>query len=137
MDCHRIKTIIIQQDVPTIKKTDLPIVNQFHADIEITKGGKGRGILYGILINQIKLEKEFIHRYADLVFDFGLQGQIIASGIAKYPNPLDNFEEMQRSIPHTRSIIGGTHKFIGAKGQITSFRNENNTYTHKLEILRQ
>jgi hypothetical protein len=34
-----------------------------------------------------------------------------------------------------RAVIGGTGKYIGARGQVTTTRNDDQTYEHRFELL--
>ena len=36
--------------------------------------------------------------------------------------------------PATRAIVGGTGKYVGVDGEVTTVRNEDGSYTHTLRI---
>ncbi|NBV64149.1 MAG: hypothetical protein EBR71_06720 [Planctomycetes bacterium] len=67
---------------------------------------------------------------AVLCFDDG--SQITALGVSRYHNP---GIEMTPGEPQTRPIVGGTGIYLGARGQITTTRNADGTYTQLIELL--
>ena len=44
---------------------------------------------------------------------------------------------MTSSEPQTRAIVGGTGIYLGARGQITSTRNADGTYTQLIELVNE
>jgi hypothetical protein len=67
-----------------------------------------------------------------LFFTFG-DGQIIALGAVDYPSTAAEFNSGQ---PVVRAILGGTGKYIGARGQLTSTRNTDGSYTQVFTLVR-
>jgi hypothetical protein len=57
---------------------------------------------------------------------------IVVSGASVYP---EQSVEMAINNPQVRAVIGGTGDFIGARGQVTTVRNEDGSYEHSFEIL--
>lgn len=57
--------------------------------------------------------------------------EIIAQGRTYYSQ---NQKIMNTGVPQRRAIVGGTGKYKGVTGQITTTRNEDGTYTHELEM---
>ncbi len=69
-----------------------------------------------------------------LFFTFsGGQDQIIAFGAGDYPLTAAKFNAAQ---PVVRAILGGTGKYIGARGQLTSTRNTDGSYTQVFSLMR-
>jgi hypothetical protein len=58
-----------------------------------------------------------------LIFTFGdnRDDQIVVMGVPDYPS---NAAEFNAGQPVVRAILGGTGKYMGARGQLTSTRNE-------------
>ena len=69
-----------------------------------------------------------------LFFTFGGgQDQIIALGAGDYPPTAAEFNAGQ---PVVRALLGGTGKYIGARGQLTSTRNTDGSYTQVFTLVR-
>jgi hypothetical protein len=69
-----------------------------------------------------------------LFFTFGGgQDQIIAFGTGDYPPTAAEFNGGQ---PVVRAILGGTGRYIGARGQLTSTRNTDSSYTQVFTLVR-
>ena len=68
-----------------------------------------------------------------MVFDFGEGNTIVVGGKSIYPN-IDKSEIVENQ-PQLRAIIGGTGSFIGARGQISTKRNDDGTYEHLVELV--
>jgi hypothetical protein len=61
------------------------------------------------------------------------QDQIIVFGVADYSPTAAEFNAGQ---PVVRAILGGTGKYIGARGQLTSTRNADGSYTQVFTLLK-
>jgi hypothetical protein len=69
-----------------------------------------------------------------LFFTFGDgQDQIVALGAVDYPPITAEFDAGQ---PVVRAVLGGTGRYIGALGQLTSTRNTDGAYTQVFTLLR-
>ncbi len=70
-------------------------------------------------------------RMRNVVFSFA-GGQIVASGVGLYPNT-----EMVLAVqvPARIAIVGGTGKYLGARGEVTTIRRADKTYRHVLTLL--
>lgn len=69
-----------------------------------------------------------------LFFTFaGGQDQIIVLGAADYPSTTAEFNSDQ---PVVRAILGGTGRYIGARGQLTSTRKKDGSYTQVFTLLK-
>jgi hypothetical protein len=64
-------------------------------------------------------------RMADLIFDLP-DGQIVAHGVGTFPR---GDWRLRSASPVVRAIVGGTKAYIGARGELTTTRNANGTYT--------
>ena len=69
-----------------------------------------------------------------LFFTFdGGKNQIIAFGAADYSPAAPEFDAGQ---PVVRPVLGGTGKYMGARGQVTSTRNAGGSYTQTFTLLK-
>ena len=59
--------------------------------------------------------------------------QIIAFGAADYSPSAPEFDAGQ---PVVRAVLGGTGKYMGARGQVTSTRNSDGSYTQVFALLK-
>ena len=59
--------------------------------------------------------------------------QISAFGVADYSPNVAEFEAGQQVV---RAILGGTGKYMGARGQVASTRNADGSYTQVLTLLK-
>ena len=60
-------------------------------------------------------------------------GQLVANGASEY---LGNEIELQINKPVTIAIVGGTGKYLGARGEVTTRRNADGTYRHVIKLLK-
>ena len=68
----------------------------------------------------------------DVVFDLGSGDSIVVAGGSVYAKATT---EMNSDMPQRRAVIGGTGKFLGARGQVTTTRKGDGTYEHRFELL--
>ncbi|MCP4382580.1 MAG: dirigent protein, partial [Hyphomicrobiales bacterium] len=118
----------VQQDVPALAAVDIGIDGPSHADmlafeaaIEAEDGAKGT--LTGILITvDLPVEADDIHedRLGQLVFDLGSGSSLVVAGESVYAREAT---EMDADRPQIRAVVGGTGRFLGARGQVTTTRN--------------
>lgn len=69
-------------------------------------------------------------RLLTAIFDL-LDGEISVSGITHY-NPTATRLDLLK--PVTRAITGGTGAYVGVRGEVTTTRNEDDTFTHVLRM---
>jgi hypothetical protein len=74
------------------------------------------------------IERE--ERMLTAIFDLP-EGQISVLGISYYKK---SDRLLETGAPETRAIVGGTGKYVGVDGEVTTVRNENGSYTHTLRI---
>jgi hypothetical protein len=70
-------------------------------------------------------------RIGTMVFDLGDENEIIAQGGTSYHH---GEQQMKLGIAQKRAIVGGTGKYKGVEGEITTIRNDDGTYTHVLDV---
>jgi len=70
-------------------------------------------------------------RIGTMVFDLGDENEIIAQGGTSYHH---GEQQMKLGIAQKRAIVGGTGKYKGVEGEITTTRHDDGTYTHVLDI---
>ena len=70
-------------------------------------------------------------RIGTMVFKFDDENKIVASGGTVYHK---GEQIMKLGIDQKRAVVGGTGKYKGIKGEITTSRNEDGTYKHILDV---
>ena len=99
----------------------------FHEEASLSSPSLGE--VMGLMIS-IKLD-DAQERFTNVEFDWkDSNDSLVISSIHAYP--INAFES---DTPIHRAIIGGTGKYIGAKGEITSNRQENGWYHHKITLV--
>lgn len=71
-------------------------------------------------------------RIGTIIFNLGDDNEIIAQGGTSYKM---GEQQMNNGLPQKRAIIGGTGKYKGISGEVTTTRNEDGTYTHVLDVI--
>lgn len=138
------ETLTIYQDAPVLKPLDLgPPGNSlgdayyFSAPLHSSPGGLVTGEVFGsktLFKVAAEANPNSEKRATLLFFTFGDgQDQIIAFGAADYPPTTAEFNAGQ---PVVRAILGGTGKYMGVRGQLTSTRNTDGSYTQVFMLLR-
>ena len=129
--------IVLDQGVPVLKVVEsadgASNIVLFVADLA-TNSGTSAGTLTGSMTTIANSGNGVAGsaRHRELVFDLP-QGQLIALGTSLYP---ENATEMDRNKPVTIAIVGGTGRYMGARGQVKTNRNADGTYRHVLTLLR-
>ncbi len=138
------ETLTIYQDAPKMKLLDLGEpgnspgdVYHFFAPLHSSPGGPVIGEVFGSK-TLVKLATDanpnFEQRTTFLCFTFSdRQDHIIALGVADYSPTAGEFEADK---PRARAILGGTGKYMGARGQLTSTRNADGSYTQVFTLLK-
>ena len=137
---NAITSIKLHQELPEIVHLDLGIEGSSHGDLmafdsDFTNDKGMMGILSGYITTvDIPNEAEtFEDRMVHMVFDFGEANTIVVGGKSVYPKTLG--AEFTKQIPQIRAVIGGTGAYMGARGQLTTTRNEDGTYEHLIELM--
>ena len=138
------ETLTVYQDAPKMKLLDLGEpgnspgdVYHFSAPLRSSAGGQITGEVFGSK-TLIKLatdaDPDVEKRGTLLFFTFGAgQDQIVVFGISNYSPTAGEFAAVQ---PVVRPVLGGTGKYMGARGQIISTRNADDSYTQVFTLLK-
>ena len=138
------ETLTVYQDAPTLNLLDHgPLgrspgdVHHFSAPLHSSPGGPVTGEVFGTK-TLVKLATEtnpnLEQRATLLSFTFGdRQDQIIVLGVVDYSPTGAEFNPDQ---PVVRAILGGTGKYAGARGQLTSTRNADGSYKQVFTLLK-
>jgi hypothetical protein len=70
-------------------------------------------------------------RIGTMVFKLGDENKIIASGGTSYKK---GQVLMEQQVSQKRAVVGGTGKYKGIKGEVTTTRSEDGTYRHVLDV---
>ena len=133
--------LTIHQDLPTLVHVDLGKEGAsqgdmlaFDAAVKTTDGVKGK--LSGFVLTVDIPEKDhevFQDRIVSMVFDLGGANTLVIAGKSVYPHRGEL--EMKKNNPQMRAVIGGTGKYIGARGQVSTTRDKDGGYTHRIELV--
>jgi hypothetical protein len=138
------ETLTVYQDAPTLNLLDHGPpgsspgdVYQFFAPLHSSPGGPVAGEVFGTK-TLVKLATDanpnLEQRTTLLSFTFGdRQDQIIVLGVVDYSPTGAEFNAGQ---PVVRAVIGGTGKYMGARGQLASTRNADGSYTQVFTLLK-
>ncbi|MEO8210595.1 MAG: hypothetical protein ABI840_08530 [bacterium] len=136
--------IVLIQSKPKLTTVDLGQPGASYGDLLIYKGdlktkdGKASGKLQGCLItvdlpeSNGNADDADEDRFGTLIFQFNEQDNLVVGGVSNYQSQQ---VEMQDNLPQVRAITGGTGKFLTARGQLTTIKNPDGTYTHTFEIV--
>ncbi len=134
------QTFTIVQSKPEIQHIDIGSTGMSIGDILAfeapfkTKDGKD-GRMYG-MVTLLSLptgpNDPFLDRISSIVLDFGGSDSLVVTGKSVYGTYQG---EMKDNSPQIRAITGGTGKFIGARGQISTSRQSTGAYEHVIELL--
>ena len=141
---HSTETFTLYQDAPKMSRLDLGApgnslgdVYHFSAALHSESGGPVTGEVIGskTLVKEATDANPNLERRATLLFFTfaGGKDQIIAFGAADYPSSAPEFEAGQ---PVVRPVLGGTGKYMGARGQVNSTRNADGSYTQVFTLLK-
>jgi len=138
------ETFTVYEDAPKMSLLDLGApgnslgdVYHFSAPLHSERGGPVTGEVIGskTLVKVATDANPSLERRATLMFfTFAdRKDQIIAFGVADYSPSAAEFDAGQ---PVVRAILGGTGKYMGARGQVTSTRNSDGSYTQVFALLK-
>ena|SRR5213596_1928881 len=136
--------LTVYQDAPKLNLLDLGSpgnspgdVYHFFAPLHSSPGGSVIGEVFGskTLVKLATGANPPLEKRATLLFfTFGdHQDQIIALGVVDYSPTAAEFNAGQ---PVVRAILGGTGKYMGARGQLASTRNADGSYTQVFKLLK-
>ena len=138
------ETFTVYEDVPKMSLLDLGApgnslgdVYHFSAPLHSERGGPVTGEVIGskTLVKVATDANPNLERRATILFFTFADGkdQIIAFGAADYSPSAPEFDAGQ---PVVRPVLGGTGKYMGARGQVTSTRNADGSYTQVFTLLK-
>ena len=107
----------------------------FESDLTDQAGNKAGQVIGMTVIAHIGSEDgagnaKFEERFSTLAFVFDDGDEIMALGSFVYP---EGATHLQGNVPQMRAIIGGTGKYKGIRGQMTTTRNADGKYILELE----
>jgi hypothetical protein len=129
------ETFTIKQDKPKLTDVDVGGKGASHGDIlafeatfTVDNGTKGeiRGMVTTVDVPSGANDAHY-DRVENIVLDFGGQDTLVAIGKSIYPGGAG---EIVPDTPVVRAIAGGTGRYIGARGQISTSRREDGRYEH-------
>ena len=134
------QTFSILQELPAITHVDIGAEGSSHGDVmafeaEFTADDGTSGEMHGVIITvsiPIGENELFLDRIAQIVVNFGNTDTLVIAGTAAYPN---GQAEMAPDSPHVRAVIGGTGRFIGARGQMVTTRRDAGHYEHTFTLV--
>jgi hypothetical protein len=130
-------TLVLLNDVPST--TTIPGPNgapvgtvSIHEAILRSSEGNAVGTFH-VVVTTVDVSPGDVteSRMRNVAFYFK-DGQILATGIGLYPTS-ETYLEAQA--PHRIAIVGGTGKYLGARGEVTTTRSTDGTYRHVLTLL--
>jgi hypothetical protein len=138
------ETLTVYEDAPKMSLLDLGTpgnslgdVYHFSAALHSERGGPITGELIGskTLVKMPTNANPNVERRATLMlFTFGDgKDQIVAFGAADYSPSNPEFGAGQSAV---RPVLGGTGKYLGARGQVTSTRNSDGSYVQVFTLLK-
>src|SRR6266581_811590 len=138
------ETLTVYEDRPTLKLLDLGPpgnspgdVYHFFAPLHSSPRGPVIGEVFGsktLIKMATDANPNLETRASVLFFSFAnRQDQIVALGARDYPSTAGEFDAGQ---PVVRAILGGTGKYMGARGQLASTRNADGSYTQVFTLLK-
>jgi hypothetical protein len=136
--------LTVYEDAPKMNQLDLGPpgnspgdVYHFFAPLHSSAGGPVTGEVFGTktVVKLATKDKPNLERRATLLFfTFAEhQDQIIALGVHEYPTNAPEFDAGKSVV---RAILGGTGKYMGARGQLTSTRYTDGSYTQVFTLLK-
>ena len=134
----------VYEDKPTLKLLDLGPpgnspgdVYHFFATLHSSPGGPATGEVFGsktLIKMPTDANPNLETRATVLFFTFtNRQDQIVAVGATDYPPTAGEFDSNQSV---ARAILGGTGKYMGARGQLTSTRNADGSYKQVFTLVK-
>ena len=137
---NKITTIKFHQEIPEISIVDLGTEGLSHGDFHcfngiLTDDKAIIGKLFGCRTTAdfSNSTEGFQLGLNHIVFDFGDSNTIIIGGGTESPSLTG--AEFVKIKPQIRGVIGGTGKYMGARGQLTTIRNDDGSYEHHIEII--
>ena len=137
------QTLTFIQEKPLLTHVNLGDTTHGHGDgmafeaVLKDTAGKAVGEILGWMVTTDIVDGDStnpIHiteRIGTMVFEFDDENEIIASGGTSYSK---GQQIMNVGVSQKRAVVGGTGKYKGIKGEVTTSRNEEGTYKHVLSV---
>lgn len=129
-------TLVLLNDVPRIVTTSdlgLGVAMVFLDAVLRSSKGKPVGTIHVVLSSVVESAGvEIEKRMRNVVFLLG-DGQIVANGMGLYPR---TEQVLVVNVSHRIPIVGGTGKYLGARGEVSTTRYADGTYRHVLTLLK-
>jgi len=131
----------IKQDKPELTDIDLGAKGQSHGDVltfeaTFTADNGKKGVISGMVMTvdvPSGAHDPYHDRIENIVLEFGGQDTLVVLGKTKYP---DGKGELNPDFPVVRAITGGTGRYIGSSGQMSTIRRSDGTYEHVVTLVR-
>jgi len=133
-------TFKLHQDAPALAQIDVGGSGRSHGDMlafeaALTAEDGTKGTMSGVLITVDLPDAagdEFEDRIGQIAFDLGGSDSLVVAGESVYS---PDAAEMNPAQPQLRAVIGGTGRYIGARGQVMTTRNPDGSYEHAFELI--
>lgn len=135
------ETFTVTQANPAIVHIDLGAPGGSHGDMLVfeatfTTESGAKGVMGGIVTTAAVFDDAgdmYFSRNGNIVLDFGSTNSLVVAGNSIY-NTAEG--EMDADKPQVRAVTGGTGRYMGARGQITTTRLTSGGYKHEIELLK-
>jgi hypothetical protein len=135
-------SLTVYEDAPTLNPVDIgPPGNSpgdayyFFAALRDQPGGAVTGQVYGTktMVKPPAPDNPNLEQRATMLFFVfaNSQDQIVVAGVPDYPPTASQFQANQ---PVLRAVLGGTGKYNGVGGQLTSTRNPDGSYKQEFSL---
>ena len=136
-------TLTLYQEPPNILHVDLGQDGRSRGDLlavdtqfTSTQGLSGK---LSAIITTIDIpdqgEGGFQDRFFKGAFDFGEANTLVVFGKSDYPADSSSTDELAFNMPLVKPVVGGTGKFMGARGQVTTTRKKDGTYKQEFQLV--
>jgi len=133
------ESFTVHQAAPALRPLDHGPLGRSHGDVLTfsapVRTDDGRiGVLHGLLVTvEVRGDGQADEsRVGQIILDFGNGDSIAIAGASVYGA---DEVEMEVGRPQVRAVIGGTGVHIGARGEVTTTRNADGSYTHAVTLL--
>lgn len=135
------ETFTVTQAKPVIEHIDLGAPGGSRGDMlafeaTFTTESGAQGVMSGIVTTAALSDNAgnvFFSRVANIVLDFGSTDSLVVSGKSVYATAKG---EIDADKPQVRAVTGGTGRYMGSRGQITTTRLTSGEYKHEIELLK-
>jgi hypothetical protein len=133
------RTITLRQAPPTLTTLALDpagsIGDEIIYEAALTRKGRPSGAIFGSITGigslQAGLRTDRETRLSIGVFELP-EGQISVQGLTYYDPAA---REIATSEPATRAVVGGTGKYLGARGEVITRRLPDGSYVHTIRLV--